>query len=226
MNLNSGLTGASLTVDVRLLCWKEADAIWHGACLNLDARATAANRHELIGKLLCEASRVGRAAINAGRFPGRPVAEVPVDVRERLDRLMANGGIIPLEQIDEQREFYTLLKLSLRSEIPSLEQAPAELPSLRILFTHEEGFWIAQCLEVDLGGEGRSKEEAVEALFHSLYAMVALDRMLGRRPLSTLGPAPAEFVRQYERADRLELKGLPSARFWCDSEMRVIDDAA
>ena len=30
---------------------------------------------------------------------------------------MASGGILPLEQIDEQREFYTLLKLSLRSEM-------------------------------------------------------------------------------------------------------------
>jgi hypothetical protein len=55
-------------------------------------------------------------------------------------------------------------------------------------------------LEYDLNGQGSSLAEALRSLARVFEDTVALDEHFGKEPLSSVGPAPQEFVERFEHS--------------------------
>lgn len=60
--------------------------------------------------------------------------------------------------------------------------------------------WVAQCLEVDLAISSRQREAIPKLVRNQLRGQAELDRQRGRRPFSSLKPAPPIFRTLYEES--------------------------
>lgn len=64
----------------------------------------------------------------------------------------------------------------------------------------EGELWVAQCLEVDLAISSRQREQLPRLVRNQLRGQVELDRRRGRRPFSSLRPAPPIFHTLYQES--------------------------
>jgi predicted RNase H-like HicB family nuclease len=86
---------------------------------------------------------------------------------------------------------------------------------LRIVFYQEDGDWVAHCLELDLMGDGETREDALEQLAEAIVLQIDATAKL-RNPANLISPAEAKFFamfaagRDVVRAE-LQLK-LPTPR--------------
>lgn len=75
--------------------------------------------------------------------------------------------------------------------------------TVSVLLLHEEGGWVAQCLEVDVAAQGKTIAEAKSALERTFVGQIVLDLKNGRQPLEAIGPAPGEYWEMFNRGERL-----------------------
>ena len=67
---------------------------------------------------------------------------------------------------------------------------------LRIVFYKEEGDWVAHCLEFDLLGDGRTKEDALERLVEAIG--LQLEASLEHdNPPNLFSPAPGKYLEMF-----------------------------
>jgi hypothetical protein len=71
---------------------------------------------------------------------------------------------------------------------------------IHVLYIQRAEGWYAQCLDVDVGAQGATREEAEQAFFATWHLQAQMDRQEGREPFSTLGRAPDEY---FELADKV-----------------------
>lgn len=70
--------------------------------------------------------------------------------------------------------------------------------SLRAVVFQDSGYWIAQCIEVDVAAQGGSVDEAVERLESLLtYEAQYTERRFGK-PFAGIDPAPARFQKMWD----------------------------
>jgi hypothetical protein len=69
---------------------------------------------------------------------------------------------------------------------------------LRVLLLKGDYGWVAQCLELDLGAQGRSISEALRALAQTFIGQAVVDVAAGRVPFEDFKPAPRWYFDQYE----------------------------
>ncbi len=74
--------------------------------------------------------------------------------------------------------------------------------TVNALVFHEQGMWVAQCLEYDLVSCAETLEELPGELLRQLRAVEAIDRAAGPPPFSAFKPAPAEHWALFERVKR------------------------
>jgi hypothetical protein len=66
----------------------------------------------------------------------------------------------------------------------------------------EDDWWIAQCLEHDLVGLARTREELPEALGNQLQTQIEISLEAGVEPFTNLPVAPVRFWKMFEAAER------------------------
>lgn len=71
--------------------------------------------------------------------------------------------------------------------------------SLRVLVTHEDGWWVARGIEHDIAACATSTEELQYEFDRVLMAHVFLDLDRGVQPLSEMPAAPASVAEKWER---------------------------
>jgi hypothetical protein len=80
-----------------------------------------------------------------------------------------------------------------------------DLRSIRAVVFQEDGWWIGQCLEVDLARQTRRLEDLPRELQRLLAVQVAASAQVGVAPFAGLTAAPRRFWDMYEQArSRLE----------------------
>jgi hypothetical protein len=75
--------------------------------------------------------------------------------------------------------------------------------SISVLLRHEHYGWAAQCLEYDIAAQGKTLPEAKAALEKAFVGQIVVDLSHDVPPLSAIGPAPAEYWKQFEQAEKL-----------------------
>lgn len=73
---------------------------------------------------------------------------------------------------------------------------------LRILVLKDGPWYVAQCLEYDLGAEAKSLDDALYEMEKTVVAQIFFDLKHGRQPFSTLSPAPPTYLEMFCRADK------------------------
>ena len=71
-----------------------------------------------------------------------------------------------------------------------------------LVFPESSRYWTARALEHDIAVQGRSVEDAVDALIKVVRAHVAFDLRHNRRPLSAFPPAPRLYWNAFRDATR------------------------
>jgi len=77
---------------------------------------------------------------------------------------------------------------------------PSEL-KISVLLKKEGPFWVAQCLQHDVAGQGKSIPDACYQVERAVFGHVAYDIANGIEPLSKLGKAPAEYWTLWGKAE-------------------------
>lgn len=72
--------------------------------------------------------------------------------------------------------------------------------TLRILVTQEGDWFVAQCLEIDLGAEAKSLDDVMYEMQKTIVGQLFLDLTRQRRPFEGLPSAPEEYFQRYQRA--------------------------
>lgn len=189
-----------LTMDVALVLWREGDG-WRGEAIEVAAAAHGPSFDEAYSNLVSKCYEVSFAAISEGQLPDRPRSEVDPEVLARWKRLKKNGASRSIAELrkspETNSEITFTFKVKLNKVVPNLREAPAINP-LSIVLVPRGKVWLAQCLEHDVCATGYSEQEAAEAVMDSLILRVSVDRMLGRKPLDEVPPAPPEFWTLYQ----------------------------
>lgn len=76
---------------------------------------------------------------------------------------------------------------------------------LRVLVFHDEGMWVAQCIEHDITARSKSLTAVPKNFARSLAANIAINEELGRHGLDGVPPAPPSFVDLFDQSP-MELK--------------------
>lgn len=72
-----------------------------------------------------------------------------------------------------------------------------------VLLLREGEVWVAQGLEYDIVGQGKSLKEAIKAFERTCVGQIAIDVEHGSRPLEGIEQAPAEIWEMFDGAHRL-----------------------
>ena len=80
----------------------------------------------------------------------------------------------------------------------------SQAPWLRILLYQDlPGLWVARTLEHDIIVEGRTVDEAIDAILRIVVAHVEFDQRHGRHPLSAFPEAPARYWTAFEASSHV-----------------------
>lgn len=71
---------------------------------------------------------------------------------------------------------------------------------LRILVLREGDWFVAQCLEVDLGACAKNLDDVMYELQKTIVGQLFLDETRQRKPFQDLPPAPEEFFQAFQKA--------------------------
>lgn len=199
---------ARLQFEIRAVFWREEGDKWRGEALDIEATSHAETLRDAVSELLTNAHRHASEAMAAGRLPGRPISQVPDEVRGRWERLSERKGgqTLPIAEIylgsNRFNEVAVELTISAGAKFDGLPM-PDDLPKCRVLLYQSEGWWHAQGLEIDIGAEGRSQEEAVERFAANFFGRALVDAALGRTPFAGLAPGPQQHWERYDVAEEL-----------------------
>lgn len=69
---------------------------------------------------------------------------------------------------------------------------------IQIVFYKEEGFWFAHCLNIDVIGDGQTKEEALDSLSESMPMQIQA-AIEFNNPAIQIEPAPPEFWEMFRK---------------------------
>jgi hypothetical protein len=72
----------------------------------------------------------------------------------------------------------------------------------------DRGWWVAQCLEVDLCVSAKTRDALPRMLVRQLRGQAALDVSRGKRPFEMLPKAPEKFWRMYSEAQEVSAEEL------------------
>lgn len=72
--------------------------------------------------------------------------------------------------------------------------------TLRAVIYFDRGWWVAQCLEVDICTASRVRERLPKKISRQLRGQAVLDLSKGKRPFETFPKAPERFWRMYSEA--------------------------
>ena len=67
---------------------------------------------------------------------------------------------------------------------------------LRAVFYREDGFWMARCLEFDLVGHGKTRQQALECMAQAIHAQIAAS-VKHRNPANLFSPADGCYFRMF-----------------------------
>ncbi|MDX2019394.1 MAG: hypothetical protein SF187_04080 [Deltaproteobacteria bacterium] len=71
--------------------------------------------------------------------------------------------------------------------------------NVHVLLQKEGPYWVAQCLQHDVAGQGKSVQDAAYAVEKALVSHLAMGLELKENPLATLpGPAPQTYWTKWE----------------------------
>lgn len=210
------MRSARLMFEIRAVFWRAEDK-WRGEALEVEATSQAPTLDGAVSELLTHAHRNASEAMAAGDFPGRPITEVPDDIRGRWERLydLKGGTTLPLAEVylGANRFNEVALKLTI-SAGATFAELPRDLPKCRVLLFKEEEWWIAQGLEFDLSAVGRTQEEAMDRFSAQFFGRALVDAVLGRAPFAGLLEAPRRCWEAYEKAEELGPREHPSFSFF------------
>ena len=71
-----------------------------------------------------------------------------------------------------------------------------------ILVLPQTGYWIAQCLEVDIMSQGTTREEAEERWLKTFTSHLRVSQKIGVDPFKDIGEAPTEYKDAYAQKTR------------------------
>ncbi len=82
---------------------------------------------------------------------------------------------------------------------------------LSVLLTHEfalfngvvETGWVAECVEFDIGAQGKTMEKAIEGFLRNFVGQIMVDVAHGREPLEGIGPSPKDVAQKYASSKQL-----------------------
>jgi hypothetical protein len=74
------------------------------------------------------------------------------------------------------------------------------MPTINIVVTRENGWWLAVGLEHFTAARGETPIEAVRDLEQQLEGQEVLDRSVGQEPFALVPPAPEEFWKLFDAA--------------------------
>ncbi len=191
---------ARFSFTLRAVFWRQDEA-WCGAGLELAVASSESSLDAAVSALLGQAHKIAEASLVAGDFPGRPLAQVPDDVRGRWERLVASqdGVSLSLSQVFANSDGFTevAVELDVHTQLP-MAQSPETIEPLEVVLFEEDGWWIAQCLSVDIGAESYSKEAAMSAFEQVVIGQLLVDAALGQPSFASLGPAPEKFRAMFD----------------------------
>ena len=67
-----------------------------------------------------------------------------------------------------------------------------------------ESAWVAECLEYDIGAQGKTIEQAKVAFAKTFASQIVVDLAYGRQPLEGIGQSPDDVWQRYESAEPLK----------------------
>ena len=73
---------------------------------------------------------------------------------------------------------------------------------MKILLLKENDAWIAQCLDVDINAQGKTKQEAMENLEKEFRSYIYLSKKYETKPFNGIGKAPDYYFKLYEGTEK------------------------
>jgi len=99
-----------------------------------------------------------------------------------------------------------------------------ELHSIRAVVFQEDGWWIGQCLEVDLATQTRRLEDLPAELERLIAVQIVASAEAGIVAFTGLTAAPRRFWEMYDRAkSRLEPVRLGTGSFSADAALPAVE---
>lgn len=92
-----------------------------------------------------------------------------------------------------------------------MESTDNSTESLRILVFQEDGIWVGQCVEYDIGAQGRSISEMATRLIAAIEAEEQLGRERHGKAFSGIPAAPAHVANLWDNAEG-NLEGIRKTR--------------
>jgi hypothetical protein len=74
--------------------------------------------------------------------------------------------------------------------------------TIRALAFHEDGMWVAQCLEFNFVGCAATRDELPDALMRQIVAQIDADLRAGHEPFYGFRPAPQKYWTMLEQVER------------------------
>jgi len=86
-----------------------------------------------------------------------------------------------------------------------------EVRAIRVLLAREGEYWVAQCLEYDVGAQARNLDELRKRFIVALEEERQESIRRHGKPFAGIGPAPAYFHRLWDQRDGLYTPKNPTA---------------
>ena len=74
------------------------------------------------------------------------------------------------------------------------------MPDISVVVFQRDQWWVAQCLEYDIGAQAMSVTDVLYQLQRSLVGHIAISRKLEREPFESLPAAPKDYWEKWEGA--------------------------
>ena len=88
----------------------------------------------------------------------------------------------------------------------SLGRSPGDerVKFVRMLLLREPDHWVAQCIDFDIVGQGKSLRQAIAAFDRAVLGRFEIAKHLGVDPFANLPPAPESYRRMYDEGISLD----------------------
>lgn len=97
----------------------------------------------------------------------------------------------------------------------------AESLSIRAVVYRDRGWWVAQCLELDLGASAKTREALPQKLASVLRVQILADLDCGKRPFQDLPKAPKRFWDMHANGTPIQVIELTDPALDCPAEIAL-----